>query len=47
MRYESDSAEPDCLRPMEGEIRKGVVKLGFAWEAAHVRIFREAASDGL
>ena len=47
MRYESESAEPDCLRPMEGEIRKGVVKLGFAWEAAHVRIFREAASDNL
>ncbi len=43
MRYESESAEPDCLRPMEGETRKGVVKLGFAWEAAHVRIFRGEA----
>ena len=40
MRYEADGVEPDCLRPVEGEVRKGVVKLGFAWEAAHVRIFR-------
>jgi len=43
MRYESESAEPESLRPMEGETRKGVVKLGFAWEAAHVRIFRGEA----
>ena len=43
LRYDSDGSEPDCLRPLEGEVRRGVVKLGFAWEAAHVRIFRGEA----
>ena len=35
--------EPECSRPVEGEVRRGVVKLGFAWEAAHVRVFRGEA----
>ena len=39
-RYDGAANEPPCLKPAEGEVRKGVVKLGFAWEAAHVRLFR-------
>eukprot|EP00908_Phaeocystis_cordata_P020278 Transcript_31949.p1 GENE.Transcript_31949~~Transcript_31949.p1 ORF type:complete len:393 (+),score=156.97 Transcript_31949:805-1983(+) len=38
-RYEK-KAEPEALRVPEGESRKGVAKLGYAWEAAHVRVFR-------
>ena len=40
MRYAGEGGEPACLAPLEGETRRGVVKLGFAWEAAHVRVFR-------
>ena len=40
VRYGGAANEPACIRPAEGEVRKGVVKLGFAWEAAHVRLFR-------
>ena len=40
MRYGEAGGEPECIRPMENEVRRGVVKLGFAWEAAHVRVFR-------
>ena len=40
MRYAGEGGEPSCLAPLEGETRRGVVKLGFAWEAAHVRVFR-------
>jgi hypothetical protein len=36
----SDGSEPESSKPLEGEVRRGVVKLGFAWEAAHVRVFR-------
>mmetsp|Transcript_20045 Transcript_20045/g.66325 ORF Transcript_20045/g.66325 Transcript_20045/m.66325 type:complete len:325 (-) Transcript_20045:1858-2832(-) len=32
--------EPESLRVEGAESRRGVAKLGFAWEAAHVRIFR-------
>lgn len=39
LRY-AEGGEPECLRPLGGEARRGVVKLGFAWEAAHVRVFR-------
>ena len=39
LRY-AEGGEPDCVRPLEGEVRRGVVKLGYAWEAAHVRVFR-------
>ena len=45
-RYRSDGDakkrrdEPEALRVEENERRRGVAKLGFAWEAAHVRIFR-------
>ena len=42
MRY-AEGSEPECVRPLEGEVRRGVVKLGFAWEAAHVRVFRGEA----
>ena len=35
--------EPDSLRVTGVEARKGVAKLGYAWEAAHVRIFRGEA----
>ena len=40
MRYAGEGGEPGCVAPLEGETRRGVVKLGFAWEAAHVRVFR-------
>ena len=43
LRYAEGGGEPDCLRPLEGEVRRGVVKLGFAWEASHVRVFRGEA----
>lgn len=33
-------AESEPLRCLEGEVRKGVAKLGYAWEAAHVRCYR-------
>jgi hypothetical protein len=36
--------EPDALRVTGVEARKGVAKLGYAWEAAHVRIFRHPHS---
>ena len=32
--------EADALRVADGEQRKGVAKLGYAWEAAHVRCYR-------
>ncbi len=34
---------PCSLHLGEGEVRRGVVKLGYAWEAAHVRMFRGEA----
>ena len=37
-RYER-KPEPMALRVGESQVRRGVAKLGFAWEAAHVRIF--------
>ncbi|KAL1496077.1 hypothetical protein AB1Y20_014704 [Prymnesium parvum] len=40
LRYGGADQEPACIKPGEGEVRKGVVKLGYAWEAAHVRLFR-------
>mmetsp|Transcript_21583 Transcript_21583/g.58050 ORF Transcript_21583/g.58050 Transcript_21583/m.58050 type:complete len:314 (-) Transcript_21583:491-1432(-) len=40
LRYGGPEQEPAAIKPAEGEVRKGVVKLGFAWEAAHVRLFR-------
>lgn len=42
LRY-GDGSEPSCMVLGEGEVRRGVVKLGFAWEAAHVRMFRGEA----
>lgn len=35
--------EPEALRVHENEVRRGVAKLGFAWEAAHVRVYRGEA----
>ena len=36
----SGREEPVALRVDDNEVRRGVAKLGFAWEAAHVRTFR-------
>ena len=38
-RYNKKKPEPEALKVNEPEVRRGVVKLGFAWEAAHVRIY--------
>ena len=39
-RYSEKREEPTALRVSDGAERTGVAKLGFAWEAAHVRVFR-------
>jgi len=35
--------EPEPLRIADDEVRRGVAKLGYAWEAAHVRVYRGEA----
>ena len=42
-RYKKKGEEPIALRVGDNEARRGVAKLGFAWEAAHVRTFRGEA----
>ena len=39
-KYNKKKPEPEALRLAESEARRGVAKMGFAWEAAHVRVFR-------
>ena len=43
-RYNTKRTEPLALAVADGEERRGVAKLGFAWEAAHVRVFRGQVS---
>eukprot|EP00966_Prymnesium_polylepis_P058674 1358759-Prymnesium_polylepis.1 len=49
LRYGGPEQEPAAIKPAEGEVRKGVVKLGFAWEvrrAAGARARGERESEG-